>query len=216
MTVIQKAREAVAKYESIGNHAILHTTDMLSVVLGPFANKETVQKLSEYALPELADMFVEEMEAEGLTRNQALTLHAALLLGKRYSQSKAEPTTMIRSPENAADFLMEEMRQLKQEHFVGLFLNTKNELIRKKTLFVGSLNSSIVHPRELYREAVKCSAASVIVAHNHPSGSPEPSQEDGHITRRLADSGKTIGIELLDHVVIGDRQFVSLKEKGFM
>ncbi|MFD2760427.1 RadC family protein [Lentibacillus juripiscarius] len=216
MTVIQKAREAVAQYDSIGNHAILHTSDMLSVVLGPFANKETVQGLSEYTLPELADMSVEEMEAEGVTRNQALTLHAALLLGKRYSQSKAASKMIIRSPEDAADFLMEEMRQLKQECFVGLFLNTKNEVIRKKTLFVGSLNSSIVHPRELYREAVKCSAASVIVAHNHPSGSPDPSQEDVHITRRLADSGKTIGIELLDHVVIGDRQFVSLKEKGFM
>jgi len=108
------------------------------------------------------------------------------------------------------------MRDLKQEHFIAMFLNTKNQVIHRQTIFIGSLNASIVHPREVYKEAVKRSAASVICAHNHPSGDPTPSQEDIHVTRRLTECGKMLGIELLDHLVIGDRNFVSLKEKGYL
>ena len=89
-------------------------------------------------------------------------------------------------------------------------------LFRSETIFKGSLNSSIVHPREVFREAVKRSAASIICFHNHPSGDPTPSQEDIHVTRRLADSGKMMGIEVLDHIIIGDRKFTSLKEKGYL
>ncbi|ALX47763.1 RadC family protein [Lentibacillus amyloliquefaciens] len=216
MSVIEKAREAVTGYDSIGEHGLISNYDMLSVVLGPFAKMETVERLSAYSLRFLAEMTVNEIEAEGLTHNQAVTLHAALLLGKRSMRSKKERGTIIRSPEDVANHLNNEMGQLNQEHFVTLMLNTRNEVMHKTTLFIGSLNASIVHPRELYREAVKCSAASVIVAHNHPSGSPQPSQEDVHITRRLAESGKMIGIELLDHVVIGEGRFVSLKEKGYL
>src|SRR5690625_7874704 len=111
---------------------------------------------------------------------------------------------------------MEEMRSLNQEHFVTLFLNTKNQIIHRQTIFIGSLNASIVHPREVFREAVKRSAASIIVAHNHPSGDPTPSQEDIHVTWRLVESGKMTGIELLDHLIIGNRKFVSLKEKEYL
>src|SRR5699024_12812944 len=123
---------------------------------------------------------------------------------------------IIRSPEDGADYVMEEMRSLNQEHFVALFLNTKNQIIHRQTIFIGSLNASIVHPREVFREAVKRSAASIIVAHNHPSGDPTQSQEDIHVTRRLAESGQMIGIESLDHLIIGDRKIVSLKEKGYL
>ena len=108
------------------------------------------------------------------------------------------------------------MRHLNQEHFVALFLNTKNQIIHQQTIFIGSLNASIVHPREVFREAVKRSAASIIVAHNHPSGDPTPSQEDIQVTKRLNESGKMIGIDLLDHIIIGDRKFISLKEKGYL
>ncbi|MFC3041570.1 DNA repair protein RadC [Virgibacillus xinjiangensis] len=214
--MIEKAREAVATYDSIGEQGMISTYDILSVVLGPFASRETVLKLSEHSVRSLAEMTVHELEAEGLTHNQALTLHAAMLLSKRYTQTENKHGTVIRTPDDAADYLMEEMRQYKQEHFVALMLNTKNEVTHKKTIFIGSLNSSVVHPRELFREAVKCSASSVIVAHNHPSGTPSPSQEDIHITHKLSESGKTIGIEVLDHVILGDRNFVSLKEKGIV
>ncbi|AXY38631.1 DNA repair protein RadC [Bacillus velezensis] len=100
--------------------------------------------------------------------------------------------------------------------FSCLYLNTKNQVIHKRTVFIGSLNSSIVHPREVFKEAFKRSAASFICVHNHPSGDPTPSREDIEVTRRLYECGNLIGIELLDHLVIGDKKFVSLKEKGYL
>ena len=110
---------------------------------------------------------------------------------------------------------MPEMSVLSQEHFVVLFLNTKNQVLHKKTIFIGSLNASIVHPREIFREAVKRSAASIICAHNHPSGVPTPSPEDIDVTTRLMEAGLIIGIDLIDHIIIGDHQFISMKEKGY-
>lgn len=95
-------------------------------------------------------------------------------------------------------------------------MDTKNTVIHRQTIFIGSLNASIVHPREVFREAVRRSAASIICAHNHPSGNPSPSQEDIQVTKRLCEAGKLVGIEILDHLVIGDRKYVSLKEKGYV
>ncbi|TYS36634.1 DNA repair protein RadC [Bacillus pumilus] len=100
--------------------------------------------------------------------------------------------------------------------FTCLYLNTKNQVLHKHTVFIGSLNSSIVHPREIFKEAFKRSAASFICVHNHPSGDPTPSREDIEVTQRLFECGKLIGIQLLDHLVIGDQKFVSLKEKGYL
>ncbi len=97
-----------------------------------------------------------------------------------------------------------------------LYLNTKNQVMHKKTVFIGSLNASIVHPREVYKEAIKRSAASIICIHNHPSGDPTPSREDIEVTRRLVECGRLVGIELLDHLIIGDKTYVSLKEKGYV
>lgn len=112
--------------------------------------------------------------------------------------------------------VMEEVRFLTHEYFVCLYLNTKNQVLHKHTVFIGSLNSSIVHPREIFKEAFKRSAASFICVHNHPSGDPTPSREDIEVTQRLFECGKLIGIQLLDHLVIGDQKFVSLKEKGYL
>ncbi|WP_067728842.1 RadC family protein [Oceanobacillus damuensis] len=214
MRTIEKAREAISTYDSIGDHGLVSNLDILSVILGPFANTETVQHLSQYQLRDLSDMTVEEMKIEGLTHNQALALHASLLLGKRCRVLFREEKGTIRSPEDAAECVMEELRYLKQEHFVAMYLDTKNQIIHKKTVFIGSLNSAIVTPREIFREAVKRATASVILFHNHPSGLPEPSNEDIHVTHRLVESGKMLGIEVLDHIIIGDGNFVSLKEKG--
>ena len=122
----------------------------------------------------------------------------------------------IRSPEDAVQLVMEEMRFLQQEHFVCMFLNTKNRVIEKKCIFIGSLNSSVVHPREIFREAIRCSAAGVICVHNHPSGDPTPSQEDLEITKRLYNAGEMIGIDLIDHLIIGDQLYYSMREKGLI
>lgn len=165
----------------------------------------------------LKDAAVEELTAiKGIGAAKAVQLLAAVEFGKRMHKMKPVERYMIRSPEDGADFIMEEMRDLKQEHFICLFLNTKNQVLHRQTIFIGSLNASIVHPREVFKEAVKRSAASIICAHNHPSGDPTPSQEDIQVTQRLKECGKMIGIELLDHIVIGDRTFISLKEKGYL
>ncbi|WP_068674502.1 DNA repair protein RadC [Oceanobacillus sp. Castelsardo] len=201
----------------------LSNQELLAILLGSGTKEESVITLSNRVLMHfeglklLTDATIEELTAiKGIGDAKGVLLLAAIELGKRMNQYKPDDKYIIRSPDDGADYIMEEMRSLKQEHFVALFLDTKNQVIHRQTIFIGSLNASIVHPRELFREAVKRSAASIIVAHNHPSGDPSPSKEDIHVTRRLVESGKMIGIELLDHLIIGDRKFISLKEKGYL
>ncbi len=201
----------------------LSNQELLAILLGSGTKAESVMALSNRVLMHfeglklLHDATIEELTAiKGIGTAKGVQLLSSIELGKRMSQYKPEVRYVIRSPEDGANYVMEEMRTLRQEHFVVLFLDTKNQVIHRQTIFIGSLNASIVHPREVFREAVKRSAASIIVIHNHPSGDPTPSKEDIHVTRRLVDSGKMIGIELLDHLIIGDRKFVSLKEKGYV
>ncbi|MCM3742139.1 DNA repair protein RadC [Oceanobacillus luteolus] len=203
------------------NH--LSNQEILAILLGSGSKAESVMTLANRVLMHfeglklLQDATIEELTAiKGIGRAKGVQILAAIELGKRMSQYKPDEYYVIRSPDDGANYVMEEMRVLKQEHFVVLFLDTKNRVIHRQTIFVGSLNASIVHPREVFREAVKRSAASIIVAHNHPSGDPSPSQEDIHVTKRLVDSGKIMGIEVLDHIIIGNRKFVSLKEKGYL
>jgi len=158
----------------------------------------------------------ELMKIKGVGEAKAIQLLAAIELGKRIANMKNEERYVIRSPEDGANYVMEELRFLTQEHFVCLFLNTKNEVIHKQTIFIGSLNASIVHPRELFKEAFRRSAASMICLHNHPSGNPEPSREDIEVTRRLVECGRILGVDVLDHIIIGDKRYVSLKEKGYL
>lgn len=214
-----RPRERMLKFGS--SH--LSNQELLAILLGTGTKHESVMALSNRVLMHfeglnlLRDATIEELTAiKGIGNAKGVLVLSAIELGKRMNEYKPEERYVIRSPEDGADYVMEEMRTLNQEHFVTLFLNTKNQIIHRQTIFIGSLNASIVHPREVFREAVKRSAASIIVAHNHPSGDPTPSQEDIHVTRRLVESGKMIGIELLDHLVIGNRKFVSLKEKGYL
>lgn len=168
-------------------------------------------------LHDIKDATIEELiEINGIGEVKAIELLAAIELGRRVSAKQVQNRWTIRTPDDAATLLMSDMTNLKQEHFVVLYLNVKNQVIHKQTIFMGSLNASIVHPREIFREAVKRSAASIICAHNHPSGNPTPSSEDIDVTKRIQHAGEVLGIELLDHVIIGDHQFISLKEKGFM
>nr|WP_269749132.1 DNA repair protein RadC [Halobacillus mangrovi] len=203
--------------------AHLSNQELTAILLGSGTKQESVMELAQRLLIHfegislLKDATIEELTAiRGIGTAKAVLILSAIELGKRMQKMKPVERYMIRSPEDGADFIMEEMRHLKQEHFICLFLNTKNQVLHRQTIFIGSLNASIVHPREVFKEAVKRSAASIICAHNHPSGDPTPSQEDIQVTRRLQECGKMIGIELLDHLVIGDRKFISLKEKGYL
>lgn len=197
--------------------------ELLAILLRSGTNRESVLQLSQRLLHHfqglrmLKDATVEELKSlKGIGTAKAVQIMAAIELGKRFSRLQAEERIAIHSPETGAEYVMDEMRFLSQEHFVCLYLNTKNEVIHRQTVFIGSLNASIVHPREVFKEAFRRSAASIICFHNHPSGDPSPSREDITITKRLVECGQMLGIEVLDHIIIGDRHFVSLKEKGYV
>lgn len=123
---------------------------------------------------------------------------------------------VIRSPEDGYRLLQQFLGEVDREHFIVVCLDTKNQPTAINVCHIGSLNASIVHPREVMKPAILSNAASILVGHNHPSGNSEPSQEDIHVTRKLVEAGKIIGIEVLDHIVMGEDEFVSLKEKGYV
>lgn len=194
--------------------AILLRTGTKDVSAVELANR-ILQKVEK--LHGLKEATIEELTAiSGVGKVKAIQLIAAIELGRRLALKHHEERYTIRSPQDAAMYVMQELSSLMQEHFVALLLNVKNQVIDKRTIFIGSLNTSIVHPRELFREAIKRSAASIIIIHNHPSGNPVPSQEDIDVTNRLCEVGIVIGIEIIDHIIIGNHEYISLKEKGYM
>ncbi|MGD6816715.1 RadC family protein [Metabacillus sp. 113a] len=201
----------------------LSNQELIAILLRTGSASESVLQLASRLLAHfeglklLKDASIEEMTSiSGIGQAKATQLLASMELGKRILKLSNEERYVIRSPQDGANYVMEEMRFLTQEHFVCLYLNTKNHVIHKHTVFIGSLNASIVHPREVFKEAFRRSAASFICIHNHPSGDPSPSREDIEVTKRLSECGKMIGIELLDHLIIGDRKYISLKEKGYL
>ncbi|MBB6729313.1 RadC family protein [Cohnella zeiphila] len=199
----------------------LKDAELLAILLGTGTRNESAIRLAERIIQECGGLrrFAESSwdeltQIRGVGPAKSLQLQASIELGRRLARSRLPDMIRISRPQDAADLLMEELRHLREEHFVCLFLNTKNQVIGRQTLSIGSLNASVVHPREVYRAAIRRSSASILCAHNHPSGDPTPSPEDVSLTRRLAEAGELIGIELLDHLVIGDNRFISLKEAG--
>lgn len=157
--------------------AHLSNQELLAILLGSGTRQESVMDLAQRLLIHFEGLMllkgatIEELTSiRGIGVAKAVLILSAIEIGKRMQQMKPVERYIIRSPEDGADFVMEEMRDLNQEHFICLFLNTKNQVLHRQTIFIGSLNASIVHPREVYKEAVKRSAASIICAHNHPSG----------------------------------------------
>jgi len=157
-------------------------------------------------------------KVEGVGIAKAAQIKAAFELGKRLATpGNEDERPLVNRPELAASLIREKTPLDDKEHFLVLLLDTRNRCIATRTVSTGSLNANIAHPREIFREALAHSAAAIIVAHNHPSGDPTPSEEDKALTRRLVEAGKTMGIDVLDHLIIGDKQqWISLKEKGLM
>lgn len=167
------------------------------------------RKLVEADLQELIDM-------PGMGLAKAAQLKAAIEFGRRIARMSNESRPQFLHPSEAAHYMMDRLRFERKEHFVALHLDTKHRLIGEEIVSVGSLNSSIVHPREIFKTALKRSAAAIICLHNHPSGDPTPSYEDVDVTRRLVEAGEILGVEVLDHIVLGENCFVSMREKGWM
>ena len=208
------------RMQQVGVGAV-STAELLAIILRTGSGGENVVRLAERllaqfgSLPGLARASIPElMMVKGIGAAKACEVKAALELGRRLMASAPEERSMVSSPADAANLLMSEMMFLEQEHLRLILLDTRNRVLQTPTIYVGSLNTSVVRVSELFRAALKANAAAMIVAHNHPSGDPAPSPEDIQVTRKLVEAGKLMNLEVLDHIVIGHQRFVSLKERG--
>lgn len=202
-----------------GRSESLSDAALLSVLIGSASEDRARVLLERHPAPDgLWRVCAEDLVGvPGVGPAAASRLLACLEMSRRAAVWRTGPRTTVSTPEDVVALCGPQMRGADREHFWALALNTKNHVLRVVEISVGSLNASIVHPRELYKEAVRLSAASIVVVHNHPSGDPTPSGADIQLTRRLVKAGDVLGIELLDHVVIGDGgEHASLRELGLM
>lgn len=200
----------------------LSNQELLAILLRTGSKPYNVMELSGLILAQFPSLYdfksatlneLQQLKGVGLIRS--IELKAMMEFGSRIHQSLQPKYGKIRSSMDLAHQLMEELKDYQQEHLICLYLNTKNEIVHRQTLFIGSLNQSIAHPREIFRGAVRHSAARIILVHNHPSGDPTSSANDREFTKRLKACGDMMGIELLDHLIIGHEKYVSLREEGF-
>ena len=202
----------------------LSNEELLAILLRTGTKGENVIDLSKRVLIELDGLdgllnvsFEEASKIKGIKKVKACQIISMMELVNRVRTLKSKNENLkISSPKDVSSLLINEMSNLKQEVFKLILLNTKNVVIGTKDVFKGTLNSSIVHPREVFKEAIQRGSANIIVCHNHPSGDPTPSKEDIDITLRIKECGKIMGIGLLDHIIIGNNKYVSLKEKGII
>jgi DNA repair protein RadC len=200
----------------------LSAQEILAVILGRGVSGESVmvtaqRLLSRFgSLKGLAQASVEELSAvRGIGLAKAAQLKAAFELASRvegYSGAGDKP--VVKTPEDVASLVRSRLKDKKKEYFLALLLDTRNQLIKVSEIAIGSLDASIVHPREVFKEAISASAAAVIFAHNHPSGDATASEDDINLTKRLAGVGEIVGIDVLDHIIIGDKKYLSLKREG--
>jgi len=216
----ERPREKLLKYGAKS----LTNSELIGILLRVGSNKDTAITLGQKILKENEKGLLNLINAtpgslnkfHGVSNAKAATILAAVELGKRISSTKASESFKITSPQDVSALVMEDMRYYKKEYFKIILLDTKNKVIDIITISIGSLNSSIVHPREVFLEAVKKSSASIILLHNHPSGEVQPSREDINITQRLIEAGDIMGIKVLDHIIIGDGTYLSFKEENII
>ena len=200
----------------------LSNTELIAILLRTGLKGENVLSLSSRLLARFDGLaglgrvtFSELCSERGLSEAKASQLMAALELGRRFVSLSPEDRMVINSPQDVANLLMAEMSVLDQEHLRVLLLNTRNEVLSVQEIYVGNVNSSVVRPAEVFRPAIRDNAPSIIVVHNHPSGDPTPSAEDVSVTKDLLSAGALLGVELLDHVVVGSgNRYASLNEMG--
>jgi len=196
----------------------LRDSELMAILLRTGTKGKDVMKVSREVLRKnptknlLALNFKDLAKIKGIGRGKACLLLAAFELTKRALEVEDNNLPTIISAKDVVAQL-QELRTMKKEHFVALYLNARNQLIHKETVSVGTLNASLIHPREVFKSAIDQLAASVILAHNHPSGSAEPSEDDLEVTKRLKEAGKILGVEVLDHVIVTKNSYCSLKEK---
>jgi DNA repair protein RadC len=217
---IRKEDRPRERLVNVGSGA-LSNAELLGILIGsglPGINAVQLgQRLlsSISGLDELPRCSLRELqEVRGIGKAKAIQLQAAIELGRRIASRAPTDKPQIQSPDDAAEFLVYEMGALEQEHLKTMLLDTRNRLLKITEVYRGTLNSSHIRVGEVYRDAVRAGAASIIVVHNHPSGDPTPSPEDIAVTKVLVEAGKLLDIEMLDHLIIGRNCFLSLKARG--
>lgn len=218
----ERPREKMLKQ---GAHS-LSNAELLALILrtGDTATKKSAIDLGREIISHFGDNLRELGSADlaqicvikGMGLAKASGLKAAFTLASRFQARKLEHLDRFTSPRQVFDYFHHEFRDSRKEYFLILLLDGKNRIIRRVQISEGSLNQSIVHPREVFSPAVKESAAAVILVHNHPTGDPAPSSEDIAITRRLKEAGEIMGIKVLDHIIVGDGEFMSFVERGLL
>ena len=215
----ERPREKMLRYGA----EYLSNSELLALILRTGTKEDSVLNLCDRLLshcggingissPSINDL----KQVKGIGEVKATQVLALAELATRFNSFKSGEEHIVSSPKDVSNYMMRQMKGLKKEYFKLIMLNTKNIIISVKDISIGNLNSSIVHPREVFIEAIKLSSASVILCHNHPSGDPTPSKEDILITKRLKECGTLLGIEVLDHIIIGNETYISLKEKGIV
>lgn len=195
----------------------LSDAELIGLVLGTSPNSRHAQQLISAAGSWLAlqRLSIDELQhTPGVGINRAIRLKAALDLPRRIAQSELCSRPQIRAPQDAAQLMLIEMSHLDQEHLRVICLDTKNRVQIIQTLYVGSLNSSLLRVGEVYKEAIRRNSSAIIVVHNHPSGDPNPSADDIQVTRDIMAAGKLLDVDFLDHLIIGHGQWVSMRERG--
>ncbi|MBU0457786.1 MAG: DNA repair protein RadC [Nanoarchaeota archaeon] len=196
---------------------VLSTAELLAIILKSGTKKENILEicnklLSKYGLEKLSSCTLQELQEEyGIGKAKACQIVALFELSKKICTIKKDDL-VVKKAGDIAEIYTLKLGHLKKENFVSVYLDTKNRIISEETTSVGILNASLIHPREVFHGAIKSLANSVIVLHNHPSGDPCPSKEDLEITKRLVETGKILGIELLDHIIIGKDSWWSWQE----
>ncbi len=200
----------------------LSNAEILAILLRIGNKKENViqvaqRLLQNHNLKTLASLDMTSMQKElGIGKVKAGQIIAAFELGRRVASLPKQERIIITSAKDVANIFQPEMSMLKQEHFKGIYLNVRKQVLKIQTLFVGTVDATLIHPREIFEPALRESAAGVIIVHNHPSGNPNPSRADLEVTKQLKRAGEMLEIKLLDHVIIGEREFYSFKEKNLL
>lgn len=214
MTLEERPREKMI----LNGASSLSDAELLAIIIRSGTKKLNAIQLGQAIINKaeniryIQDLTIEELQSiNGIGQTKALQIKAALELSKRISSYKPSKYK-IKNPWDIYKYYMESLRYQYKEIFKVVLLNTKNEIITDVDISMGTLNSSLVHPREVFREAIRRSSNKIILLHNHPSGNCEPSKEDKSITSRLKDCGEIMGIEVIDHIIIGDGIYFSFKE----